>query len=464
MNSRFNSSNRLHLGNQSMPEFSNPKLGNEPRFEITYPDQKLVNGHRKEQSIGGAHLLQNQPFSNGVVSSSFVGIEDDCDFSDGVLRYIDQMLMEEEMEDKTHMLQESLDFQAKERSFYEVLGKKYPPSPQQESALIDDYSYVNRHNSTTSSSDGSGYLIDVVDPSWRSYDTTFNFSNSFIGSSNNLDTDLEEERDSKLRAVYPESNVPVEEFDDVLLHTLGEPEKKFAAYRTELQNAASKGMQQSGQLKGSSGAKGREPEKEVIDLRSLLINCAQAVAADDRRAANELLKQIRRHSSPFGDGNQRLAHYFADGLEARLAGTGSQIHKALVNKRTTASDYLKAYYTYLASSPFTKISNFASNKSITIKLGKAARVHIIDFGILYGFQWPTFIQRVAERKGGPPKLRITGIDFPQPGFRPAERIEDTGRRLARYAKRSMSRLSIMLLRRNGKPSKSRTLKSRRANL
>ncbi|KAK6126010.1 hypothetical protein DH2020_040237 [Rehmannia glutinosa] len=449
--------------------------------------------------------FKTSPFRTGSFRARFVGIEDDCDFSDGVLRYIDQMLMEEEMEDKTHMLQESLDFQAKERSFYEVLGKKYPPSPQQESALIDDYSYVNRHNSTTSSSDGSGYLIDVVDPSWRSYDTTFNFSNSFIGSSNSvnnfvdrfsdspisplqigdmysesqlvwnfkkgvdeaskflpsgskmsgingslvkeekksrgkknqLDTDLEEERDSKLRAVYPESNVPVEEFDDVLLHTLGEPEKKFAAYRTELQNAASKCMQQSGQLKGSSGAKGRgkkqNRKKEVIDLRSLLINCAQAVAADDRRAANELLKQIRRHSSPFGDGNQRLAHYFADGLEARLAGTGSQIHKALVNKRTTASDYLKAYYTYLASSPFTKISNFASNKSITIKLGKATRVHIIDFGILYGFQWPTFIQRVAERKGGPPKLRITGIDFPQPGFRPAERIEDTGRRLARYA-------------------------------
>ncbi|KAJ0962443.1 hypothetical protein J5N97_030271 [Dioscorea zingiberensis] len=29
--------------------------------------------------------------------------------------------------------------------------------------------------------------------------------------------------------------------------------------------------------------------------------------------------------------------------------------------------------------------------------------------------------------------RITGIDVPQPGFRPTERIEETGRRLANYA-------------------------------
>lgn len=552
----MNSSNGFYLEDQSVAEFSNRKLGNGPRFEITYPDQKLVNGNRnqsssfQEHNIEGIHLLPNLPFSNGAVCSSFVDVEDDyqddCDFSDAVLSYIDQMLMEEDMEDKTHMLQESLDFQAKEKSFYEVLGKKYPPSPHQESSLIspygesaDGYSYVNQHDSLTSSSSGSGYLIDVVDPSWInsrvdygaslvSCHSTYSVSKSSISSSNSLhniidefsespvsplqvrdvysesqlvwnfrkgideaskflatgskllvdvgingllaqnskeeqtkvennelkhsslsesrgkkkyhavETDLEEERSSKLPAVGVESNLPIEEFDEVLLHSMGEGEKKFAAYRVNLRNAASKVTQQNGQTKGSSGGKGRgkkqNRKKEVIDLRTLLIACAQAVAADDRRNASELLKQIKQHSSPFGDGNQRLAHYFADGLEARLAGNGSQIHKNLVNKRTTAADFLKAYYTYLASSPFRKISSFASNKSIMNKSVKAMRVHVIDFGILYGFQWPTLIQRIAERKGGPPKLRITGIDFPQPGFRPAERIEETGRRLAHYAK------------------------------
>jgi hypothetical protein len=39
------------------------------------------------------------------------------------------------------------------------------------------------------------------------------------------------------------------------------------------------------------------------------------------------------------------------------------------------------------------------------------------------------------RPSGPPRVRITGIDFPQPGFRPCERIEETGRRLATYCQR-----------------------------
>lgn len=54
---------------------------------------------------------------------------------------------------------------------------------------------------------------------------------------------------------------------------------------------------------------------------------------------------------------------------------------------------------------------------------------------MYGFQWPCLIQGISLRPSGPPKLRITGIDFPQPGFRPAERVEETGRRLAKYCKR-----------------------------
>ncbi|GFP91536.1 scarecrow-like protein 9 [Phtheirospermum japonicum] len=513
----LNSPNVFQLENPPMAEFSNWELGNEPGLEITYPDQMLANGHSfQEQSMGGAHLLQNQPISNGAVSNSFAGVEndnyhDDCDFSREIFRYIGEMLMEEELEEQTHMLQESLDFQAKERSFYELLGQKYPQPLQQGSGLNDqennNYSYVNHHNSRNSSSDGNGYLADVVGPSRHNVSTVrtnYIVSNSSINSSNVLnsgmnrfcdpllewnfrkgvadaskflpsgskllgnndvlvqstkegeinvesnnevnvenlnieargkknhhteDNDCEEERSKKLPAIYPESNVPVEEFDDVLLYTVDEREKIFESYITDLQNTRRQSRRKSGLGKKQSR------KKEFFDLRSLLIDCAKSVAADNQLAAKDFLKQIRKHSSPFGDGDQRLAHYFADGLEARLSGTGSHIHKALVCRRIFASDYLKSYYTYLASSPFCNLTNFVANEFIKIKSVKATRVHIIDFGVLYGFQWPTFIQSLVEREGGPPKLRITGIEFPQPGFRPAERIEESGRRLARYAKK-----------------------------
>ncbi|KAJ3703313.1 hypothetical protein LUZ61_007018 [Rhynchospora tenuis] len=184
----------------------------------------------------------------------------------------------------------------------------------------------------------------------------------------------------------------------------------------------------------TKGRKSRQPKKDVVDLMTLLSHCAQAVATDDRVSAIELLKQLRQHSSMNGDANQRLAHYFADGLEARLAGTGSQIYQSFTIMPVASTDILKAYQLYLAACPFKKISDFFSNQTILDAAQKANTVHIIDYGIYYGFQWPCLIQRLSKQPGGPPKLRITGIDLPQPGFRPAERIEETGVRLADYAR------------------------------
>lgn len=553
MDPRFNrfptSVDGFNLENQSLISFSDNWRNNEPIIGAIYPDQRLVNGPRFDNSFlqhnVQSHSNDPSPQSN-IALTSEIGTEydynEDFDFSDTVLSYINQMLMEEDMEDKTHMLQESLELQAKERSFYEALGKKYPPSPEQNLSVTeqngeipDDYYSRSLCSSTSNVIDNSGYLIDprlvsisndhnsfyeqgnsagngtyssisssnsinnLVDgfldspvsplhipdiyndshPIWN-FKKGVEEASKFLPTNNKLldnvvisdllpqensvcaaaqaekrdegetsptgprrrknshrdDRDLEEERSSKQAAVYTESVVRSEEFDVILLHSMGDGKEALTAFRESLKNARTKTTVQSKGFTVGKGGHGKKHsgKKEVIDLRSLLINCAQAVAADDCRSATELLKQIRLHSSPFGDGNQRLAHCFADGLEARLAGTGSQIYKALINKRTSAADFLKAYHLYLASCPFRKISGFTSNKTIIRKARNATRLHVIDFGILYGFQWPTLIQRIAAREGGPPKLRITGIDFPQPGFRPAERIEETGRRLSDYAK------------------------------
>ncbi|KAM0832791.1 hypothetical protein ACQ4PT_064668 [Festuca glaucescens] len=188
--------------------------------------------------------------------------------------------------------------------------------------------------------------------------------------------------------------------------------------------------------KGSGHGKGRgkkQPKKEVVDLETLLVHCAQSVASDDRRSAIELLRQIRQHSCADGDGDQRLAHCFANGLEARLAGTGSQIYKLYTISRFACTDVLKAYQLYLAACPFKKISHYFANQTILNAVENVKKVHIVDYGVYYGFQWPCLIQRLANRLGGPPELRITGIDTPQPGFRPAGRIEETGKYLTDYA-------------------------------
>ncbi|KAF8776676.1 hypothetical protein HU200_003404 [Digitaria exilis] len=181
-----------------------------------------------------------------------------------------------------------------------------------------------------------------------------------------------------------------------------------------------------------------DDDDDAVDLRTLLIHCAQAVSSngdDDRRSATELLKQIKRHSSPDGDATQRLAHCFAEGLQARLAGTGNNVvyYNSLMANRTSVVDILHAYQLYMAAICFTKAAFLFSNQTIYNASSCHNKIHIVDYGIHYGFQWPCLLRRIACREGGPPEVRITGIDLPQPGLRPTQHIEETGRRLSKYA-------------------------------
>ncbi|XP_051116293.1 scarecrow-like protein 14 [Andrographis paniculata] len=470
---------------------------------------------------------------------------EDLDFSDGVLKYINHILMEEDVEEKTCMfLESSTALQVAEKSFYDVIGEEYPGSSNSQLISNSDHSYENPDESVSAVLNDfwSSGDTETLCPDWNSDPETFNrvdksyanvntvsqstsqttysssssngtvvdgpvdspvsslkipdiFSDSesalqfkrgveeatrFLPNSSNLivdlrydeplgtvpkedsanlvvkvekKTDLSEfsdisrgkknpfdesvdlaERSNKQSAVYTESTVSSEMFDTVLLCSGGRNESALRKALDEVTKSAPQNQQQSkGSNGGKSSAKKRGGKRNVVDLRTLLTLCAQAVAADDRRTATEFLRQIREHAKPTGDGMQRLAYYFADGLEARMAGSGTQIYKSLLNLPTSAADILKAYHTYLATCPFRKISNFFANKTIMTVAENASSLHIIDFGILYGFQWPCFLQRLSDRPGGPPRLRVTGIDLPCPGFRPLQRVEETGRRLASYA-------------------------------
>ncbi|KAL6953155.1 hypothetical protein U1Q18_047337 [Sarracenia purpurea var. burkii] len=476
---------------------------------------------------------------------------DDSDFSDNVLKYINSILMEENMEQKPSMFPDPLALQATEKSLYDVIGTNHPVSPDQPPIYFnqnvsspDDYIFGSSSEQSTNNSRSGSNSVDsqwIVDPEEHkpsgqtypfgyTFETTLqntsqwsfgslkspndngsmdssminplipnlfsdsqsilqynrgveeaskflpsnkkliidlesytlhpgskekdpevvkvekddreNVSNNSRGRKNHLreDSNIEEERSSKQSALYVEESELTEMFDRVLLCNEEKGVSSWCNGDNEVQDEITKPSQQNGQSHGSSGGKSsakKQGNKNEVDLRALLISCAQSVAADDRRTSNEQLKQIRQHCSPSGDGPQRLANVFANGLEARLAGTGSQIYAALASKRISAAEKLKAYHLYLSACPFKKISILFANKMIAdlaIKSPKR-KLHIIDFGILYGFQWPILIQHLSNLPGGPPDLRITGIEFPQPGFRPAEFVEETGRRLAKYSER-----------------------------
>ncbi|KAH7542436.1 hypothetical protein FEM48_Zijuj02G0073400 [Ziziphus jujuba var. spinosa] len=500
---------------------------------------------------------------NSSVSPRGDSSPDESEFSESVIKYISQILMEEKIEEKPCMFFDPLGLQITEKSFYDVLvGEKNPNSSNQNPVYVDqtvethspnqhplhfdqtvvgpddNFSSLSSDNGGSSnSSNGPHWLGDIGDykpsisPTPLPNDHNFRYNSNHISdfsvptyslgdglSSSSLNElaqnifrdsdsisqfnrgleeaskflpkgnqliidlesstfspelkgespkvvvkeeksdretspnglrgrknhereniDLEEERSAKQSAVYVDESDLSDMFDRVLLCTDG---NNHCAGREVVISGTSKSLQPNEQPQGPHGNGGRARSKkqgkkrETVDLRTLLILCAQAVSANDIRTAHELLKQIRQHSSPSGDGCQRLAHFFANGLEARIAGTGVQtFYSSLASKRTSAVDILKCYQVHLSAFPFKKMSMFFANKMILKMAEKATKLHIVDFGILYGFQWPILIQHLSSRSGGPPKLRITGIEIPQPGFRPSERIEETGRRLAKYCER-----------------------------
>uniref|UniRef100_A0A453HTT9 Uncharacterized protein n=1 Tax=Aegilops tauschii subsp. strangulata TaxID=200361 RepID=A0A453HTT9_AEGTS len=242
--------------------------------------------------------------------------------------------------------------------------------------------------------------------------------------------DLEAEAGRRCKLMMPEQEETGvgEMVEEIMLHghdiIMKGIEDLHIAMGTEAEKNHRKGT--------GKAARGRRGASEV-DLRTMLIHCAQAVATGDHRGSNELLRQIKQHSSPKGDATQRLAYCFAEGLEARLAGTGSHVYRSLVAKSTSVGEFLRAYKLYMAASSFKKVNFIFVGKIIMDAMVGKSRLHIVDYNVEYGFQWPGLLQMLAEREGGPPEVRITGIDVPQPGFRPAFQIEETGRRLSKCA-------------------------------
>ncbi|RLM73605.1 scarecrow-like protein 33 [Panicum miliaceum] len=183
------------------------------------------------------------------------------------------------------------------------------------------------------------------------------------------------------------------------------------------------------------GSRGTSAVGQAVDLHTMLIRCAEAVAADDRRGVADLLERIRRHSSPAGDGTQRLAHYFALGLEARMAGTGSRLYRSIMVRRSSLADYLKACQLHMTACCFLPVSFLFCSETICSAVAGRKKLHIVCYGLNHGLQWPDVLRRLGNREGGPPEVKLTGIDAPLPGFRPAQVIEETGRRLSESARR-----------------------------
>ncbi|XP_047331447.1 scarecrow-like protein 11 [Impatiens glandulifera] len=321
-------------------------------------------------------------------------------YCSAVLNYINQVLMkdDEDDDDEMNIKIKHPTLEQEEKSFYEILNQE-----------------------TCSSSEN---VFEVE------FDREKN-QISVIGRKHLHQEDDDNGRLNKHRlTIHTDEEEPVliEMFDKVLVLSIEDERSKESTHSKTIQH----------------GQKGVH-KREAVGMRNLLIQCMQTLANNDQKTASILLEQIRQRSSPIGDGSQRLAYYFADGIEARLVRYGSPLFKdgvGMYHKTLRDTTLLKACKMYLSVIPFTNtIYALATGLIMDIARKRRSKLHVIHFGIVPGFQLIPLIQRLSTRDGDdddggrPPKLRVTGIDFPQAGFRPTAKIDETGRRLQSYCEK-----------------------------
>ncbi|MFQ6632458.1 hypothetical protein Gotur_008671 [Gossypium turneri] len=169
-------------------------------------------------------------------------------------------------------------------------------------------------------------------------------------------------------------------------------------------------------------------DEEGLHLLTLLLQCAEAVSANNFEDANRMLLELSQLSTPFGTSAQRVAAYFSEAISARLVSSCLGICGGLPSiPPSHTQKMVSAFQVFNGISPFVKFSHFTANQAIQEAFEREERVHIIDLDIMQGLQWPGLFHILASRSGGPPHVRLTGLGTS------LEALEATGKRLSDFA-------------------------------
>ncbi|KAH0779222.1 hypothetical protein KY290_005649 [Solanum tuberosum] len=170
-------------------------------------------------------------------------------------------------------------------------------------------------------------------------------------------------------------------------------------------------------------------EETSIRLVNTLMACAEAIQENNLSQADVLISDIRRLTvSQIGGAMKKVATYFTDALYHK-------IHRLIpqdIVESSYSTDQL-LHMSFYESCPLLKFAHFSANQSILNAFADSKRVHVIDFSLNQGSQWPTLLQALALRPGGPPTFRLSGINGkPQPNDS-TDPLQEVGFKLAQFA-------------------------------
>ncbi|KAK3146331.1 hypothetical protein QOZ80_3BG0264730 [Eleusine coracana subsp. coracana] len=170
-----------------------------------------------------------------------------------------------------------------------------------------------------------------------------------------------------------------------------------------------------------------DTQEAGIRLVHALLACAEAVQQENFSAAEALVKQIPMLASSQGGAMRKVAAYFGEALARRVYRFRPAADSSLLD--AAFADLLHAHF--YESCPYLKFAHFTANQAILEAFAGCRRVHVVDFGIKQGMQWPALLQALALRPGGPPSFRLTGVGPPQPDETDA--LQQVGYKLAQFA-------------------------------
>ncbi|XP_052208832.1 scarecrow-like protein 28 [Diospyros lotus] len=177
------------------------------------------------------------------------------------------------------------------------------------------------------------------------------------------------------------------------------------------------------------GDNGNRGEDDGFELISLLMACVEAIGCKNITGINHFIAKLGELASPRGSSISRLTAYFTEALALRVTRLWPHVFHITIPRELDRADDDGGTALRLLNqvSPIPKFIHFTSNEILLRAFEGKDRVHIIDFDIKQGLQWPSLFQSLASRANPPSHVRITGI-----GESKQELIE-TGDRLAGFA-------------------------------
>lgn len=169
---------------------------------------------------------------------------------------------------------------------------------------------------------------------------------------------------------------------------------------------------------------------EEESLTDLLLAAAEAVEAQNQPLVSVLIEKLKNlllcdsGSSPFN----RLAWFFTQGLHYKSTLTNFFPPREMADQEKKNS--ISAFQMLQELSPYIKFAHFTANQAILEAAQGEKALHVIDFDIMEGIQWPPLMADLAAKKDFS-LLRLTAVVQDHEN---ETKIEQTGRRLSEFAK------------------------------